>query len=91
MTNPYDSMKSLLDGILFIVKDAISKAPYNQTFTGIVELVNADGSYKVLLNGNSYDNIRALKSSITISINDTVKIEVPQNQMSNMYILGKLG
>ena len=91
MINPYDSMKSLLDAIFFVIKDSINKAPYNATWTGIVETVNADGSYKVMLNGNSYDNIRALKSGITISVNDTVKIEIPQNQMANMFILGKLG
>lgn len=86
-----ESLSYLMKGIQFIIDNAIKVAPYNRTLTGLILAVNTDGTYNLKLDGNTYNNIQAIKTGIALNVNDTVKVEIPQNQMNNMFILGKLG
>lgn len=86
-----ESLSYLMKGILTIVENAVENSPYDKTLTGLILAVNTDGTYNLRLDGNIYNNIQALKTGIVININDTVKVNIPQNQMNNMFILGKLG
>ena len=86
-----DAISYLTKGVQFIVDNSIKVAPYDRTLTGLILQVNTDGTYNIKLDGNTYNNIQALKTSVVLNINDTVKVTIPQNQMNNMFILGKLG
>lgn len=86
-----ESLSYLMKGILTIVENAVENSPRDKTLTGLILAVNTDGTYNLRLDGNIYNNIQALKTGIVINVNDTVKVNIPQNQMNNMFILGKLG
>jgi len=63
-------------------------APYTRFVTGIVEEIKIDG-YTVKINGTSYTKLMVL-NGVSLSVNNTVQVVIPNNQDSNMFILGKL-
>ena len=80
--------EALLQGIKNIVQTEISKAPLDKTVTGIIKSINKDKTYNILIQGQQYDNIPSIFTNI--AIDDVVKVKIPQNQYSLMYIEGKI-
>ena len=77
-------MQSELEkGILRYVDNSIENAPYTQVYTGLIKSSGVDG-YTVNLNGVEYTNVPSKGTFLT---NDTVRVVVPNNQYSNMFIL----
>ena len=77
-------MQSELEkGILRYVDNSIENAPYTQVYTGLIKSSGVDG-YTISLNGVEYANV---PSKGTFLANDTVRVVVPNNQYSNMFIL----
>ena len=77
-------MQSELEkGILRYVDNSIENAPYTQVYTGLVKASGVDG-YTISLNGVEYANIPSKGTFLT---NDTVRVVIPNNQYSNMFIL----
>ena len=64
-------------------------APYTTVEVGLIKNKTVDG-YTVDIHGQQYTNVLAL-NSVSLVTNDTVAILIPNNQYSNMFILGKLG
>ena len=64
-------------------------APYNRMLTGRVTASTIDG-YSVIVNDVTFTKLLVL-NGVILSVNDIVQIIVPNNQSSNMFILGKLG
>lgn len=79
--------ESLLKGINYAIENKLNKAPMDKTFTGIIKNIKEDNTYDVLIQGKIYTNISSIFNGL--KINETVKIKVPQNQYSQMYIEGK--
>ena len=75
-------------GIYRYVDSAISNAPYTIIQTGLIIASTADG-YTVRVGNTEYTNVGTL-SETSHADNDTVKVCIPNNQYSNMFILGKL-
>lgn len=78
--------KALLKGINYAIDNKLNKAPMDKTFTGLIKEVKEDNLYDVLIQGKVYTNIPSIFNGL--KINETVKIKVPQNQYSQMYIEG---
>lgn len=87
MSDNKKATNSLLKGMQYLIKEEINKAPIDQTLTGVIKNVKENNLYDVLIGGKLYSNIPSIFKGF--SINDTVKIKVPQNQFSQMYISGK--
>lgn len=78
-------MEALLSGIQYLIEQNIASAPFDKVKNGKVLAINLDGTYRVSIEGKIY-NIPSLVRS-GISVNSIVKILIPQNEYSNMFIL----
>lgn len=61
-----------------------------QIETGIIISVGTNEGYKINLNNIEYDNILSI-NGVTLNENDTAIVVMPNGQINNMFILGKLG
>jgi len=66
----------------------ITNAPYTTVKTGRVISKEQDG-YIVDINGVQYGKLMVL-NGVSLTANNIVQLLVPNNNMSNMFILGKL-
>lgn len=71
-----------------VAKYVFQKSPYNKIKYGIVENINGK-IYTVNIENKTYQT-NALKGVGTINLQDRVVILIPNNQYSNMFILGVL-
>lgn len=76
--------QQLIKGIQNYIEERLNNIGYDKTYTAIVKGVGIFG-YQVLLNGQLYNNVNTIGGTCTI--NETVKVVVPQNNLSNMFIL----
>ena len=77
---------TLLQTIKTLVKQEINNAPFDKTRQAVVLTNNNDGTYKIRLDGNEYDNIPSYPSNVIIAIGSVVKVIIPNNQYSQMFI-----
>ncbi len=84
-----NAVNELKKGKMGYVSNMISNANYDRTVVGNIKSVNGTKS-TVVINQIEYTNIPKL-DYVTVNVNDVVKIVIPQNNYSNMFILGKLG
>lgn len=82
-------MGSMEKGSIRYTDRQIEIAPYARIENGLIKAVTLDG-YTVEINEKLYPNVLAL-NSVSLSVNNTVKVMIPNNQYSNMFILGKIG
>lgn len=82
--------KTLVDNIVFIVKEMLKGASFDKTETARIMEVRVGNKYKIMINSIAYDNVCALSGN-TFKKNETVKVVVPQGNYNQMFILGKLG
>lgn len=82
-----EAIKGLLDGINYIVQQSINNAPFDKTYTGVIKSIS-DNTYTVAIGNIEYTNVRTAIGGL--SVGNTVKIIVPQNQMNQMFIYAKL-
>ena len=78
---------SLLKSIQTIVDKAINGASYDKTRQSQVVKNNNDGTYTIRLDGILYDNVSSNPESNSIKAGDIVKVCIPSNQNSQMYII----
>lgn len=89
MDKVQNAFNELKKGIIGYVKMMVDEASYDKIVTGVINSVNGN-KCTVTINQIEYTNIPKL-SNVTVTTNDVVKIMIPQNNYSNMFILGKLG
>ena len=75
-------------GVLRYFDAMLDKAPYDKTVGGVIKDSTASG-YTVTIGNTDYTNVPTT-SSTSHSVNDTVKVMIPQGQYNNMFILGKV-
>lgn len=85
--NNKQSVDALLKGIKFLVDNAVRDAPMDRTYSGLIKGKNPDNTYDVEIQGQIYTHVQSVFSDL--KENDTVKVRIPQNQYSQMYIDGK--
>ena len=76
----------LLQSIRTLIQQEIEKAPFNKTKQGIITKNYMDGTYDVRFDGNLYTKILTYPNSTSLQLGQTVKIIIPNNQSSQMYI-----
>lgn len=62
---------------------------FNKIKRGKIKEINITG-YTVQIENNIYRNVPIIRQDTIININDVVQIVIPNNQYSQMFILGKL-
>lgn len=77
---------SLLKSVQTIVDKAIEVAPFDKTRQAQVITNNGDGSYAIRLDGILYNNVPSYPKANTLEVGSIVKIVMPVNQSSQMYI-----
>lgn len=80
-----EAMEALLNGIQYLVEQSVASAPFDKVKNGKVLAINLDGTYRVAIEGKTY-NIPALGNSGLV-VNSIVKVLIPQNEYSSMFIL----
>lgn len=82
------NMKSIIDnlmeGIKFYINERFKTAPYDRTDTAIIKGISEFG-YVISYNNTLYSDVKTTGG--TCSINETVKIVIPQNNINNIFIL----
>lgn len=75
--------------IMSRVQSMISRSSFDRTFRGrIIAVVN--GAYTVKISDKEYQNVPAIVSEAVLKAGDVVMVRSPCNNMSDMYIEGKL-
>lgn len=76
----------LLQSIRTLIQQEIEKASFNKTKQGIITKNYTDGTYDVRFDGNLYTKILTYPNFTSLQLGQTVKIIIPNNQASQMYI-----
>lgn len=77
---------SLLKSMQTIVDKAIDVAPFDKTRQAQIITNNTDGTYNIRLDGILYNNIPSYPKLNSMAAGSIVKIIIPSNQSSQMYI-----
>ena len=86
MSNPNkDAINALIDGIQYIVKEMIANAPFDKVKNAKVVSSNSDGTYVVSIDNSEY--VAKSIHNTVLSVGAIVKVMIPQNDYSNMFIL----
>lgn len=85
MSNGKDAISSILEGVQYLIDESIKHAPYDRIKIGKIISKNDDGTYLVLVDGNEYSML-ALGSG-GLYVGNVVKVLIPQNEYSSMFIL----
>lgn len=75
--------------ITTVAEQVYNNSPYTKIRDGIVTAINGK-TYTVKIHKAIYNNIYTLKGTQQINVNDRVICIIPNNQYSNMFILGVL-
>ena len=79
----YDELKK---GIQNYIKISLDNVPMDKTFTALIKSYGEEeGTYNIILNNTEYKNVPSLGG--TCVINETVRVMIPQNNYTNMFIL----
>ena len=79
----YDELKK---GIQNYIKISLDNVPMDKTFTALIKSYGEEeGTYNIILNNTEYKNVPSLGG--TCIINETVRVMIPQNNYTNMFIL----
>lgn len=68
---------------------AFKNAPFNMIRVGLITK-KVGKTFTIKINQSNYSNIYALKGSGEINVGDTAICVIPNNQFSQMFILGVL-
>lgn len=78
--------RDLVQSIQQMIDSAINKAPFDRTRKARVVGASEDGGYDILLDGNTYSNIKTLNKT-QLAPDNIVKVLIPENQATNMVII----
>lgn len=78
---------ALLQTIRTLIKQELNNAPFDKTRQAIILDNNSDGTYKIRLDGYEYDNISSYPSNTSMTVGSVVKVIIPNNQHSQMFLL----
>ena len=85
MDDSKTAYRKLIKGIEDFVRLIVDKSAH-KTYTAIIKNVNSDGTYNISLNGVKYYNVPTCMGG-TCRVNETVRVTVPQGNISNIFIL----
>lgn len=77
---------SFLQAIKILIKESINSAPYNRTKQAMIVNNNGDNTYDIRFDGKLYTNIISYPNTRSLPLKYIVKVIIPNNQTSQMYI-----
>lgn len=77
---------SFLQAIKILIKESINSAPYNRTKQAMIVSNNGDNTYDIRFDGKLYTNIISYPNTKSLPLKHIVKVIIPNNQASQMYI-----
>ena len=80
-----DAINALIEGIQYIVKEMVVNAPFDKVKNGKIISANSDGTYVVSIDNSDY--VAKSIHNTVLSIGTVVKVMIPQNDYSSMFIL----
>lgn len=88
MSDNIKGIEAILNGISTLIDQKLNNASFDKTLTGLITATDLEtNTYTVKINGYEYTDIQSLAK---YSVNDVVVLMCPQNQMSKMFIYGKI-
>lgn len=87
MSKESEALQELMKAIKFFIHEEISKASFDRTLNGRVVSIVDEKTYKVNVKNNVYE--LPYYGNGTLVVNDIVKVVIPENNMNNIFILGK--
>jgi len=81
-----EAIEVLSDAMQTMVNKKMENVARDRTRIGMVRNVNANGTFKILVDGKEYDNIQSYGDA-DIVLYQMVKVIYPDNNPTNMYIL----
>lgn len=83
--------QAVWDAIQRGCEGTIQTAPFNSCLRGTVSAINSQGTqYTIKVGQKIYSSVPALKTAGNIALNDSVICIIPNNNISQMFILGIL-
>lgn len=79
-----DAIRELYEGVMYLVKEEIRKAPYDKIENALVVTEINSKLYTVLIKGKQYDLPKY--GNNTIEVNKIAKAVIPQNDMNLAFI-----
>lgn len=79
-------IQNFIRGIKILIDSAITKAPYDVTYSGVIKEVEGNNLYTVSINGKDYIHTKALSTN-ALNVNDIVYVTFPQNNPNLRFIL----
>ena len=80
---------SFIESVKTMMNTKIEKAGYDKTRTGQIVKVNNDNTYSVQIGGWTYPNVITV-NDMTYNLYDVVKVVIPCNQATQMYITSSI-
>ena len=80
---------SFIESVKTMMNTKIEKAGYDKTRTGQIVKVNDNNTYSVQIGGWTYPNVITV-NDITYNLYDVVKVVIPCNQATQMYITSSI-
>lgn len=75
----------IIKAIQVYVDNSIKNASFDRTRTGIIVNRNPNNTYTIKMDGLEYNNVKSSSTDV-FEVGDIVKISIPNNQPSQMYI-----
>lgn len=86
MSNKYEKFaNAIISSVKTLIDSSIRVAPFDKTRLGRVTEIISEIELKVMIDGHVY-NIKK-KPDTVIAVNDVVKVVIPENNYSNMFIM----
>lgn len=85
--NTDKALDGIIDAIKTIVDGKINEGPFDITKNAKITQSLGNNTYDILLDNNTYRKIKS-NGDTSYNVNDVVKVMIPQNNPSLMFILG---
>lgn len=83
--NKTKQAKYLFDSISIMIASALNRAKFNRKKKASIHSLNGDGTVNITLNDELYSNIK-VRSGLSLEVNDLIWLELPNGNMSDMFV-----
>lgn len=85
-----DTNSSLLKSIRTMTEGVISSAPFDRTRKAQVLSIDSDSTCKIKMDGVEYPRVKVYGNISGLTINQIVRVIIPENQPSQMFVLSPI-
>jgi len=77
--------KLLIESVEELIVSKISNLRFNKKKKAVIHSLNLDGTANINLDNELYEDVN-IRTGLAPQINEVVFVEIPNNQMKNMYV-----